>query len=107
MAIFLAFVLLATQTLVHLYATSAVTATAFDVARRSAAEGGTGCDDAPMQVQRRLGRHATAAQITCQDDGEHLGIRIVTDSPARLFDAIGGRDGSIDRTATVRIERPR
>lgn len=103
-AVFLAFVLLATQTLTHLYATSVVTSTVFDAARRAAAEGGGGCPSAEDAVRSRLGDHAADAIVTCSDDGEQLGVHVRTDTPARLVRGIGGR---IDREATVRVERPR
>lgn len=106
-AIFLAFVLLATQTLVHLYASSLVASTAFDVARHAASEDGGGCAHVPVRARERLGRHADTARITCDDDGERIGVRIVAGSPARLFDRFGGDEGSIQRSATVRLERPR
>lgn len=103
-AIFLAFVLLATQTLLHLYATTLVGSAAFDAAKRAAAEDGGGCDAVEARVRSGLGSHAEDAEVTCRDDGDHLTVSIVTTSPARIFTQVGGR---IERTSAVRVERPR
>lgn len=103
-AIFLAFVLLATQTLLHLYAATLVGSTAFDAARRAAAEGGGGCDVVAARVFAGLGRHADDAAVSCRDDGDHLAVRIVTASPARIFQQVGG---TIERTSVVRVEQRR
>lgn len=103
-AIFLAFVLLASQTLLHLYASTLVGSAAFDAAERAAAEDGGGCGDVEARVRSGLGRHADDAEVSCADDGDHLAVSIVTASPARVFDRIGGR---IERTSVVRVERPR
>ncbi|MEX2503341.1 MAG: hypothetical protein WD378_00730 [Egicoccus sp.] len=98
--IFLAFVLLASQTLLHLYASTLVGSTAFDAAKRAAAEDGGGCDVVASRVMSGLGRHADDAEVTCHDDGDHLAVRIVTSSPAQVFQPI-------ERTSVVRVERPR
>ena len=103
-AIFLAFVLLASQTLLHLYASTLVGSAAFDAARRAAAEDGGGCDAVEPRVRSGLGRHADHAEVACSDDGDHLAVHIVTASPARIFTQVGGR---IERTSVVRVERPR
>ncbi|WP_130648469.1 hypothetical protein [Egicoccus halophilus] len=103
--IFLAFLLLATQTLLHLYATSIVSSATFDAARRAAAEDGLGCDEVPAQVRARLGSHGAAARVTCTDDGEQLHVAVTADSPASLLRVVDAR--GISRTATVRVERVR
>lgn len=102
--IFLAFVLLASQTLLHLYASTLVGSTAFDAAKRAAAEDGGGCEAVEPRVRSGLGRHADDAAVRCRDDGDHLAVEIVTSSPAHLFDQLGGR---IERTSVVRVERSR
>ncbi|MFA9432665.1 hypothetical protein [Egicoccus sp. AB-alg2] len=108
-AIFLAFVLLATQTLLHLYASSVVSSAAFDVARRGAAEGGGGCAEVDRRVRARLGDHGAGARVDCLVDGEQLRVRVLADSPARLLAGLRRDAGvrGIERTATVRIERVR
>lgn len=108
-AIFLGFLLLATQVLVHLYATSTVTTVAFDAARRAAAEGGGGCQDAPQQVRARLGGYGQRPQVavTCHEDGERLSVTVRGPTPAQLVQGFGATlfEGGIERTVTVRIER--
>ena len=107
-AIFLGFLLLATQTLLHLYASSIVSSAAFDVARRAAAEDGGGCAEVDQRVRGRLGGHAAGARVDCRDDGDQLHLRVRAESPARLLAGFGDTGGrSIERTATVRIERVR
>ncbi len=110
LTILLAFLLLATQTLVHLYATTAVTAAAFDVARGAAAEG-RGClsagphgiERAEDHLRRRLGRFGHDVEVVCSDDGESTSLTVRAPTPARV---IGGplRLGDIQRTITVRSE---
>ena len=108
-AIFLGFLLLATQVLVHLYATSTVTTVAFDAARRAAAEGGGGCHDAPQQARARLGGYGQRQQvaITCHEDGDQLSLTVRGPTPAQLVQGFGVTlfDGGIERTVTVRVER--
>src|SRR5680860_29253 len=53
-AIFLGFMLLSTQVLIHLYASSTVTAVAFDTARRASGSGG-GCAGPRAEAIVRLG----------------------------------------------------
>jgi len=107
-AIFLGFLLLATQTLLHLYTSSIVSSAAFDVARRAAAEDGGGCAEVDQHVRGRLGDHAAGTRVDCRDDGDQLHLRVRTESPARLLAGFGDTGGrSIERTATVRIERVR
>lgn len=103
-AIFLAFVLFASQTLLHLYASTLVGSAAFDAAKRAAAADGGGCAAVEPRVHRALGRHAEDAEVACRDDGDQLAVSIVTTSPARVFQQLGG---GIERTSVVRVERPR
>ncbi|MEX0952954.1 MAG: hypothetical protein WDZ26_03900 [Nitriliruptoraceae bacterium] len=110
LTVFLAFLLLATQTLVHLYATTAITAAAFDVARGAAAEG-RGCvaagphgtQRAEDHLRRRLGRFGDSVEVVCTDDGESTALTVRAPTPARV---IGGpmRLGDIERTVRVRTE---
>ena len=104
-AIFLGFLLLATQVLVHLYATSTVTAVAFDEARRASTDGGR-CDGVERRVRQRLGGWAAeaAVEIGCVagvPGVEPTVVRVRGPSPAQSL-RIFGRDGiaHIDRSAS-------
>jgi hypothetical protein len=108
-AIFLGFLLLATQALVHLYASSTVSSAVFDAARRGAAEGGGGCTMAVARARTLLGEYGQDpdAQLSCDPSGESLRLTFRGPTPANLIGGFGqvvGRDG-IERTATVRFER--
>lgn len=107
-AIFLGFLLLATQVLVHLYATSTVTTVAFDTARRAAADGGGGCDQASERARGRLGGYGQRSDVhvSCHEDGERLTLTIAGPTPAQLVQGFGVTvlEGGIERSATVRIE---
>lgn len=107
-AIFLAFLLFAAQLLIHLYATSTVTAVAFDHARRAAADGGD-CTAAELGARSALGEWAAdpgEVDITCTRGAEMTSVRIVGPSPAlglRVYGELAGRE-TIDRGAAVRTE---
>ena len=106
--IFLGFLMLATQVLVHLYATSTVSAIAFDTARRAAAEGADcGSIDAGSYVRRALGDYGQRIdEPLCTSDGDQTVVTVTGPTPARLADAFGGGLGldRIERTARVRTE---
>ena len=105
--IFLGFLLLASQVLVHLYATSTVTAVAFDVARHASADGGD-CTEVEPRVRQRLGSWATGPEVEVGclvvADGATT-VRIAGPSPARAL-SIFRTDVAdrIDRAATFRTE---
>jgi hypothetical protein len=106
-AIFLAFLLFASQVLTHLYATSTVSAAAFDTARRLAAEGAP-CTDANASAIAGsvLGGYAAQATTTCRETADQVTVTIRGPSPARAL-ASGFRGSSldaIDRSASVRVE---
>ncbi len=106
--IFLGFLMLATQVLVHLYATSTVSAVAFDTARRAAAEGAD-CDsiEAAAHVRRALGGYGERIdEPVCTSDATQTVVTITGPTPARMVDAFGGGLGldRIERTARVRTE---
>lgn len=107
-AIFLGFLLLATQVLLHLYATSTVSAAAFDVARRAAAED-AGCADAPQRARQLLGTYGQRPEVTvtCKAAGERTRVTIAGPTPARLLSGLGDgvAAGGIERSAQVRTER--
>lgn len=106
-AIFLGFLLLATQVLVHLYATSTVNAVAFDNARRAAAQGGD-CGAAVINATSALGSWGARPEvdITCVQDGEFTRMQISGPSPASGLQWYGQLTGQsmIERGATVRSE---
>lgn len=107
-AIFLLFLLFATQVTVYLYARSVVGAAAYDAARRAAAEGGD-CVAAHDHARLLLGAYGTHMQITCTPGTDQTTVRVQGPSPARLLSgvtAIAGLD-EIDRTATIRTEQLR
>lgn len=108
-AIFLGFLLLATQVLVHLYATSTVTAVAFDEARRASTDGGR-CDGVDARVRGRLGGWADepGVEVGCSPGLpgiEPTVVRVRGPSPAQAL-RIFGRDGiaRIDRSASFLTE---
>ena len=114
--ILLSLLFLATQTLVHLWAVSTVTAVAFDEARRvsaAAADGahGGGCDDevAP-RVRARLGSWGQTATVTCRPHParpEAVTVRVVGPTPARSLARSGFSPvADIDRSATYLTETP-
>ncbi len=104
-AIFLGFLLLATQTLVHLHALSTASAAAADAARRAAAIGGT-CDDARRHVGTLLGTWSETLEIECGHDAGAAVVRIAGPSPARLAGGVAARVGigEVDRAARVPLE---
>jgi Flp pilus assembly protein TadG len=103
---FLAFLLMATQLLIHLYATSVVTAAAHDAAR--IASGSTGTAGAAqahaMSVLGGLG--ASVQSLTVSDGGDHVVVRVQARSPALLPRQFGDLTGisSIDREIIMRKE---
>lgn len=106
-AMFLAFLLFSTQVLTHLYATSTVTAAAFDTARRLAADG-IQCTNANAQAIANpvLGGYASEATTTCTSTADQVTVTISGPSPARMLTSgFGGSslDG-ITRSASVRVE---
>jgi hypothetical protein len=107
-AMFLGFLLLATQTLVHLYASSTVSSAVFDAARRGAAEGGGGCSVAVPRARSLLGDYGQrdGAEVSCSETTGSLRLTFRGPTPANLIGGFGaaiGR-GGIERTATVRLE---
>lgn len=105
--IFLGFLLLASQVLVHLYVTSTVTAVAFDEARRASTDGGD-CAEVEPRVRRRLGTWAAGPQVEvgCRvvADGATT-VRITGPSPARALSIFRADVADrIDRAATFRTE---
>ena len=113
---FLVLLLFAAQLLLNLYAVSTVTAAAFDAARVVAGEdGGPPAElEAERQARQLLGRVGEEATFTwsyVDTDGrpgpEHVALRVQADSPSRLLPHVPLPFQQVDRTVTVRMERPR
>lgn len=103
---FLGFLFLATQVLVHLYATSVVTAASFDAARTLA----TDADEAAAAQRARalLGSYASDATVQAVAGEEQVEVRVRIPSPALGPRLLGAFDlGEIDRTALLRREELR
>jgi hypothetical protein len=109
--VFLVLLLLATQVLFDLYATSTVTAVAYDAARVVAgADGGaTAVSGAETDARRQLGRYADGATFTWQRDGDVVQLRVSVRNPSLLPPAFKRALGVdvVDRTVRVRTERVR
>jgi hypothetical protein len=103
--VFLALVLGATQVVLNLYATSAVTAAAHDAASIAAGLDG---DVAVAEAHARavLGRFGDDVTFTWTVDADRVTLRIHADNPnivVPVLDRALGYD-EIDRTVTVRRE---
>ena len=107
-AVFLAFLLLAVQLLFNLYATSAVTAAAYDAARVVAGSDGD-VTSAEQRARQVLGRYARRVSFEWSVDADTIALRVRAKNPTFLLPALGGAVGfdEIDRTVRVRVERPR
>ena len=110
-AMFLFFLLFASQVLLHLYATSIVTSAAFTTATRVAAEGvgcGPGGGTAEQLARQRLGGFGQRPdlRVICTVDGEDTVVTIQAPSPARALGTAGSGLSldRIERTARVRTE---
>lgn len=110
-AVFLSFLLVGSQVLLHLYTTSTITAAAFDAARRAAAIDGGGCGQAPTRVRALLGSYGQRAEVRvdCRETADWLEVSVAGPSPARgaarTFGKLTNLD-TIERSATVRREAP-
>ncbi len=108
-AVFLVFLLLAVQVLVHLFATSAVSAAAFDAARLASGADGGGAAAARGHGLTVLGGFAGDVRAFDVAVGaDSVTVHVVADSPALLPEALARVLGAagIDRTVTVRREGP-
>ena len=118
MTVFLVLLLFAVHLVLNLYATSLVTAAAFDAARVVAGgDGGPGAEAAAEEHARSLlegyeGEEALRFSWRyTSTDGDDLAdvvrLRVVAHHPTRLLPSVGLPFQRLDRTFTVRIERPR
>jgi len=109
--VFLLFLLLAVQVLFHLYATSAVTAAAFDGARLLAAPAsGVGEAEAEAHVRSVLGRYGRdRVEVAFAPDPDHVVVTVRAPSPSVMPATLRRPLGMdrIERTARVRVERGR
>ncbi len=110
---FLFLVLLASQVLLHLYATSVVTSVAFDTARQVAAHGqDCGPDGATAEeiARARLGTYGegSSVQVRCRQVEAMTTVTVRTRTPARALAtaSFGLNLADIERTASVRTEGP-
>lgn len=104
--------LFAVQVLFDLYARSAVTATAYDAARRVA---GSQRGSLPSAVARAeadarqaLGRYGSRVRFRWDvSDGRTVRLHVTVDNPRLGFASVSGPllGDHIDRTVTVRVER--
>lgn len=113
LAMFLFLLLAASQTLLHLYATSVVTSVAFDTARQVSAHGldcGPDGQTADGIARARLGAYGEDAsvQVRCRQVGGFTTVTVQARTPARALATTGYGLGlsDIQRTASVRSEGP-
>jgi hypothetical protein len=104
---FLGFLLLAVQLLVHLYATSMVTAAAYDAARLAS---GTQVTSGAAESHGRSLLGGFSSRVTTfavVDNGDHVVVRVQAQSPSLLPAAFGAAAGfsSIDREVIARREQ--
>ena len=105
--IFMVLMLLGLQTLIHLYATSAVTAAANEAAQQVATAGGARQGVPAAEAEARASLGAFGARRTRFDwievDGDQVVLRVTATSPGLL--PLSGSLQRISRTVTLRTER--
>lgn len=108
--VFLILLLLAVQVIFNLYATSAVTAAAFDAARvvagADAGDRELAADAATEQARDVLGRYGERARFEWAIEGEFVELHVVTTNPSFLPVALRRPLGldTVDRRVRVRVE---
>ena len=105
--VFLAFLLLAAQILVHLFATSYVNAAAYDAARLASGSAGLSEAAATEYGLTVLGSFAERVSVfTVEIAAEEVRVHVEAESPALLPAAFGRAVGStsIDRNIVLRRE---
>ncbi len=106
--VFLLLLLLAVQVLYNLYATSAVTAAAFDGARLVAGADGATRAEAAAHVKEILGEYGSErVEVSFASDPADVVLTVRADNPSFLPAALRAPLGldRIERTVRVRIER--
>jgi hypothetical protein len=115
---FLVLLLFATQLVLNLYATSTVTAAAFDGARIVAgARGGAAAEaEAEARIRSLLGRYDEAGRLDlrweyrdtdAQPGADIVALTVDADHPTRLLAVVPLPFQHVVRTITVRMERLR
>ena len=101
--VFLSFLLFAAQLVLSLYATSVVTAVAYDAAKTVAGAdaGATGAAQrqATVAVRRSLGRLGDRAELQWSREGDDVVLRVRASRASLL--------GDVERTVRVRVETVR
>ena len=110
--VFLLLLLVAVQVIYNLYATSAVTAAAFDGARLAAGSGSgpDGRAEAADHVRAVLGDYGSErVDVSFTPDPDDVVLTVVADNPSFLPVALRRplRFDRIERTVRVRVERDR
>ena len=105
LVVVLAFLLLATDTLLELHARSTVTAVAYDAARQVAVADGDARPAAERRARRALGTVGASARFAWDADGDRITLRVEADRPGALLSAVGLRPRRFVRTVTVRREQ--
>lgn len=111
--VFLAFLLGAVQVTVNLYATSAVTAAAYDGARIVSGSDSPRDREALRRAERHvretLGGYGDRVRLAWRVDGTTVALRVRARNPVFVLPVLGGAFGfdEIDRTVRVRVERVR
>ncbi len=108
-AAFLSLLFLAVQVLVHLYATSVVSAAAFDAARLASGAAATGADAARAHGLGLLDFSGSVQAFEVRVGADAVTVHVAADSPALLPSVVSRalNSAAIDRTVTLRRERPR
>jgi hypothetical protein len=105
--IFMVLLLLGVQTLVHLYATSALTAAAVEAAQQVATEGGAPADVPAAEQAARSSLGRFGGEHTSFDwievDGQQVVLRVTARSPGLL--PLPASFERVSRTVTLRTER--
>lgn len=107
-AIFLLFLLLAVQVLLHLYTTSVVGTAAFEAARLHASGDALDRGVAQERAAALMGDYGARVDFDwAGTDDEQVVLRVTGPSPAVLIRAVGQLTGldTIDRQVRVRVER--
>jgi hypothetical protein len=111
--VFLVLLLFAVQVTYDLFATSAVSAAAYDAARVVAGADAQGrasaTTDAEAQARRVLGRYGDRVTFTWRVDADWVELQVVAVNPGFLPVAIRRPLGAdvVDRTIRIRVERLR
>lgn len=111
--IFLTFLLFTVQVMLHLYATSVISAAAFDGARGLASEDASSCAEARSAARSLLGDYGQDPALTfpvcgLEDGGDVAVFSVRAPSPAPLVDGFFRASfglGDIEREARVRTEQ--